>query len=89
MLNAMREHLFGRDARHVGLRVQHAVDAQIGVVADFQVQVGGLAFDRAAQQIVNVQCHQHIPPRESCILTSKLASASQAQQATSGGRVAR
>jgi hypothetical protein len=27
------------------------------VVADFQVQVGGAAFDSAAQQIVNIDGH--------------------------------
>ena len=31
------EHLFRADARHVGLRDQHAVDAQVGMVADLQV----------------------------------------------------
>ena len=50
-----RKHFFGRDAGDVGLRVQHAVHAQIGVVADLQVQVGGLLFDRAAQQFVDAQ----------------------------------
>ena len=32
---------------------QQAVDAQIGVVADFQVQVGRFVFDGATQQIVD------------------------------------
>src|SRR3984885_11129334 len=51
------EHFFRRDARHVAKRVQDAVNAKIGVVADFQVQVGGAAFDSAAQQIVNIDGH--------------------------------
>src|SRR5712692_3514162 len=52
-----REHLFGGDARHIGERGKQAVHAQIGVVADFQVQVGRFVFDRAAEEIVNVRCH--------------------------------
>src|SRR3984885_12906145 len=51
------EHFFRRVARHVAKRVQDAVNAKIGVVADFQVQVGGAAFDSAAQQIVNIDGH--------------------------------
>src|SRR6266581_9730635 len=51
------KHFFGGDARHVGERGEQAVHAQIGVVADFQVQVGGLAFDRAPEKIVNADCH--------------------------------
>src|SRR5580704_8146047 len=51
------EHFFRRDARHVAERIQDAVNAKIGVVADFQVQVGGAAFDSAAQQIVNIDGH--------------------------------
>ena len=47
------QHFFGSYARHVGDRHERAIHAQIGVVSDFQVQVGGLVFDRAAQQIVN------------------------------------
>ena len=58
------EHLFRRDAGHVGLRVQHAVHAQIGMVADLQVQVGGLLFDRAAQQIVNADSHMDTTPED-------------------------
>src|SRR6202167_825360 len=51
------EHFFRCDARHVAERVQDAIHAKIGVVADFQVQVGGAAFDSAAQQIVNIDGH--------------------------------
>jgi hypothetical protein len=43
------EHFFRRDAWHVAERVQDAINAKIGVIADFQVQVGGAAFDSAAQ----------------------------------------
>ena len=32
------------------MRIERAVNAQIGVVANLQVQVGGFYFDRAAQQ---------------------------------------
>src|SRR5216683_689340 len=51
------EHLFGRDARHVGLRGQQAVYAQVRVIADFQVQVGRFVFNRAAEKIVNADGH--------------------------------
>src|SRR5580704_1017454 len=52
------QHFFRRDARHVVERVQDAINAKIRVVADFQVQVGGAAFDGAAQEIVNIDGHQ-------------------------------
>src|SRR5262249_4833474 len=48
---------FRRDARYVAQRRQQSIHAEIGMVADFQVQVGRLLFDRAAQKIVNAQCH--------------------------------
>ena len=51
------KHFFRRDARHVAERVQDAINAKIGMVADFQVQVGGAAFDSAAQQIINIDGH--------------------------------
>src|SRR6266568_2943658 len=51
------KHLFGRDASDISERVEQAVHAQIGVISDFQVQVGGLAFDRAAEKIVNADGH--------------------------------
>src|SRR5580658_3871485 len=51
------KHFFRRDARHVAERIQDAINAEIGVVADFQVQVGGAAFDCASQQIVNIDGH--------------------------------
>ena len=34
------------------------------MVADLQVQVGGLLFDGAAQQIVNIQGHGSFPDKE-------------------------
>jgi hypothetical protein len=51
------QHFFRRDAGHVAERSQQAVDAKIGMVADFQVQVGRFLFDGAAEKIVNAQCH--------------------------------
>src|SRR5712692_3922349 len=51
------EHFFGRDARHVSHGSQEAVDAQIGVIAYFQMQVGRFVFDRAAKKIVNANGH--------------------------------
>ena len=51
------QHLFRRDAGDVGDRVQQAVDAKIGVIADLEVQVGRPLFDGAAQQIVNADGH--------------------------------
>ena len=63
MLNAMDSISSGLTRGDVGLRDQDAVDAQIGVVADFQVQVGGLLFDGAAQQIVNIQGHRSFPEK--------------------------
>ena len=57
------KHFFRRDAGDVGEAVQQAVDAKIRVVADFQVQVGGAAFDGAAQEIVNIDGHSENTPR--------------------------
>src|SRR6266704_3265278 len=45
------EHFFGRDTRHVSQGGEQAVDAQIWVIADFQMQVGRFVFDRAAKKI--------------------------------------
>ncbi len=52
------EHLFWRDAGDVGERRQQAIDAEIWVIADFEVQVGRLVFDGASKKIVNVQWHE-------------------------------
>jgi hypothetical protein len=49
------QHFFRRDARDVSKGSQEAIDAQIGVVADFEMQVGGFVFDGAAEQIVNIE----------------------------------
>src|SRR5271170_7026040 len=51
------EHFFRRDAWYVAERVQDAIHTKVRVIADFQVQVGGAAFDSAAQQIVNIDGH--------------------------------
>ena len=53
MLNAIESISSGLTRGVLGLRDQDAVDAQVGMVADFQVQVGGLLVDGAVQQIVN------------------------------------
>jgi Asp-tRNA(Asn)/Glu-tRNA(Gln) amidotransferase A subunit family amidase len=42
------EHFFRRDAGDVGERREEAVDAQVGVVTDFEMQVGGFVFYGAA-----------------------------------------
>ena len=47
------QHFFRRDAGDVGERHERAVNAQIGMVADFQMQVGRFAFYGAAQKIVD------------------------------------
>ncbi len=47
------KHLFRRNARHIGQRGEQAVDAQIGVIADFQVQVGRFVFNGATEKIVD------------------------------------
>ena len=51
------EHFFRSDARNVGQRRERAVDAQTGMVADFQMEVGRLGFNGAAQKIVDAQGH--------------------------------
>ena len=51
------EYLFRGDARHVGQRGEQAVHAQVRVIADFQMQVGRFAFNRAAEKIVNADGH--------------------------------
>src|SRR6266849_133183 len=56
------EHLFRRNAGYVGEGVEQAIDAEIRVVADLQVQVGSFAFNGAAKQIVNAECHSSVNP---------------------------
>ena len=48
------QHVFGADARLVGQRHQFAVNAQVWIVSHLQMQVGGSAFRRYSQQIINV-----------------------------------
>jgi len=57
MLNAIESISSGGDARHVGQRGQQAIYAQVRVIANFQVQVGRFAFNRAAEKIVNADGH--------------------------------
>ena len=52
-----REHFFRGDAWDVAQGAQNTVDAKIGMIADFKVQVRGSTFDSAAQQIVNGNGH--------------------------------
>ena len=52
------KHFFRRNAGHFGDGIQHAVHAQVRVVADFEVQVRSLLLYGAAKKIVNVQCHK-------------------------------
>src|SRR6516164_797384 len=47
-------HLFGGNARESRHGVQMAVDPQMGVIADLQVQVGGLVRGSNAQQLVKI-----------------------------------
>ncbi|HVH70665.1 MAG TPA: hypothetical protein VNB49_06090, partial [Candidatus Dormibacteraeota bacterium] len=56
------KHFFGRDAGDVGERGKQSVYAQIGMVADLEVQVGRLVFDGSAQQIVNASGHRCMNP---------------------------
>ena len=48
------QHVFARDARELRQGVQLAVHANIGVVSDFTVKVGGLVFARDPQEFVNI-----------------------------------
>ena len=54
------QHVFGADAGLVGQRSQVAIDAQMGIVADLQMQVGGPALHGDAQQVINI--HSTLPP---------------------------
>ena len=54
------QHILGADARLVGQRSQVAIDAQMGIVAYLQMQVGGPALHGDAQQIINI--HSTLPP---------------------------
>jgi hypothetical protein len=49
------KHFFRSDARHIGERIERAVHAKTGMVADLQVEIGGLGFNGAAQKIVDAQ----------------------------------
>ena len=51
------EHFFWCDAGNFADRSQQAVNAEIGMVADLEVQVGGLVFYSAAKKIVNAYGH--------------------------------
>ena len=51
------EHFFRSDARNIGERRERAVHAQTGMVSDFQMEIGRLGFNGAAQQIVDAQGH--------------------------------
>ena len=62
MLNAMESISSGVMRGTSVSGAQQAVDAQIGVVADLQVQVGGFGFNGAAQQIVNIEGHREHSP---------------------------
>ena len=53
MLNAMFSMSSGLTRRLSVSGIEDAVHAQVGIVADLQMQVGSLLFDRTAQQIVN------------------------------------
>src|SRR5690348_6125955 len=57
------KHFLGGDARDVGDGLEHAVDAEIRMVADFQMQVGGFVFDGFAQEIINSDGHSGSPFR--------------------------
>jgi hypothetical protein len=51
------KHFFGGDAGYIGDGVQKAVDAEVRVIADFEVQVRSFVFDCAAEEIVDAECH--------------------------------
>ena len=48
------QHVFGGDARLVGQRHQVAINAQVRIVANLQVQVGGAALHGNAEQVVDI-----------------------------------
>ncbi len=52
------QHFFRCDARDIGDGIQHAVHAQVGGIADFEMQVGGFLLYGAAKKIVNAQGHE-------------------------------
>jgi len=49
-----RQHVLGADARLVGQRDQVAINAQVRIIADFQVQVGSAPLHGDCQQIINI-----------------------------------
>src|SRR6202007_2645182 len=51
------EHFFRRDAGNIGDGIEETVDAQVRVVANFEMQVGRLVFDGAPEKIVNANSH--------------------------------
>ena len=57
MLNAMESISSGVTRLTSVCGISDAVYAQVGMVADLQMKVGGLVFDSAAQQIVDTLCH--------------------------------
>src|SRR5215469_6624301 len=70
------KHFFRRNAGYVGERGEQAIDAQIRVVSDFQVQVGGLVFDGSAEQIVNASCHKCVTPAKNAASVQLLSDGS-------------
>jgi hypothetical protein len=63
MLKAM-ESISSGVTRGTSASGQQTVHAQIRVIADFQVQVGGFVFHRAAEEIVNAYGHNVLTPQE-------------------------
>ena len=51
------QHFFRSDARNIGERRERAVHAQTGMVSNFQMKIGRLGFNGAAQKIVDAQGH--------------------------------
>ena len=62
MLNAMESISSGVMRGDVGEAAQKAVDAQIGMIADLEMQVGRPGFNGAAQEIVNIYGHREHSP---------------------------
>ncbi len=51
------QHVFGGHAGLICQRDEVAVHANVRIVTNLQVKIGGLALHRDAQQIINVHCH--------------------------------
>ncbi len=54
------QHVLGGDAGLVGQRLQFAVDPQVGIISDLEMQVRSAALHGDAQQVIDI--HSTLPP---------------------------